>query len=211
MPTGLIIADDHPLVRSGIRKILAGHEGFTILAETRNPDMVADLVVRHRAGLLIMDVELSGQDTTEIVRAIRAKKVPCGILIFSRFNDMGAAVRLHQAGINGFISKTADCDVLLEAMTAVAGGGSYYSPEAASRIKAAAQRRKTRGVQPAELTRQEINILRQVTDGSTNSEIALKLFITERTVEFHMRNVLQKLGAKRRLEAVVKARAMGLV
>ena len=232
--TSVLLVDDQELVRAGFRIILNSEPGIDVVGEAANG---AEAVARARAlrpDVICMDVQMPGMDGLEATRLIVADpEVTAGILILTTFNREDYLFEALQAGASGFLLKTASPEQLVEAVTVVARGDALLSPDVTrSVIQRSVNQRSVnqrsvnqrganeRGAAPTAsarpkpelgLTDREAEVLTLVARGWSNAEIATSLFVGEATVKTHVSKVLQKLGVRDRVQAVVYAYEHGLV
>ncbi|MEU6538358.1 response regulator transcription factor [Streptomyces sp. NPDC047000] len=211
--TRILLADDQKLIRGGIRMILQSEDDFEVVGEASDGDRAVDLARSLRPDLVLMDVQMPGLDGLEATRQIVAAG-DCAVLVLTTFNREDYLFRALQAGAGGFLLKNASPEDLISAVRVVARGDALLAPELTRRLfdqfvarPAAAQRPDLLG----RLTEREEQILRLVAGGASNAEIAGKLFVGEATVKTHVSRVLNKLGLRDRVQAVVYAYETGVV
>jgi len=217
--TTVLLVDDQELVRAGFRIILNSEPGIEVIGEAANG---ADAVAAARAmrpDVICMDVQMPGMDGLEATRLIVADpEVSAGILILTTFNREDYLFDALQAGASGFLLKSASPEQLVEAVSVVARGDALLSPDVTRSViqrsvsgPDAAPRASARPVPEVGLTEREAEVLTLVARGWSNAEIASSLFLGEATVKTHVSKVLQKLGVRDRVQAVVFAYEHGLV
>lgn len=203
----LLIADDHTVVRTGLRALLAGDPGIEVVAEVSEAEAAVE---RGRIGdvdVVLMDLRFAG-DATAGVRAtaqLRALDDPPQVLVLTSHDTDGDIVGAIEAGACGYLLKDAGPDELLGAVRAAAAGESALSPTVAATLMG--RLRNPRRV----LTDRESEVLRTVADGSTNRQVAAALHVSEATVKTHLVHVYDKLGVTSRTAAVATARELGLI
>jgi DNA-binding NarL/FixJ family response regulator len=210
----VLLVDDQPLVRTGLRRILRPRAGFEVVGECDDGDEVEAAVRAHRPDVVVMDVRMKRVDGAEATRRLRARGGP-PVLVLTTFDDDDVLAASLRAGANGFQLKDAPGEELVMAVRAVADGDAWLDPAVTGRILGG-----FRGSTPparggvsstAPLTARELDVLRLVARGSSNAEIANQLVIGEVTVKTHLGNILSKLGLRDRAAAIVYAFDMGLV
>lgn len=203
----VLIADDHAVVRTGLRALLASDPAVEVVAEASE---AADAVERGRIGdvdVVLMDLRFAG-DATAGVRAtaqLRALAEPPQVLVLTSHDTDADIVGAIEAGACGYLLKDAGPDELLGAVRAAAAGESALSPTVAATLMG-----RLRAPQPV-LTDRESEVLRAVAAGSTNRQVAASLHVSEATVKTHLVHVFDKLGVSSRTAAVAKARELGVV
>lgn len=196
--TGLsiIIADDHALVREGIRQVLQSAGGFEIAGEARDGPEAVRLVQSLAADVLLLDVSLPGKSGIEVVRELRGRGATIRILMLSVHDHPQYVVEAVRAGASGYLRKDAEPAELRRAIRAVAAGESYFSPAVARHLGSALRGDGDRA-DPARrlalLTPRERQVLQGVASGKTNKEIAALLGLSSRTVESYRESLMRKL------------------
>lgn len=211
--TRVILADDHAVVRKGIRDFLAEAGDIAVVAEAADGEEAVQLVAQHHPDVAVLDIQMPGVSGIEATRRIRAEYPDVGILILTAYDDDPYIFALLQAGANGYVLKTADSQELIRAVRAVARGESALDPTVAQRVvqRIASGHPTTHSatevVEP--LTERELDVLRLAAKGLTNRAIGLQLGISDRTVQGHLANVFAKLQVNSRTEAAMRAVKLG--
>jgi len=204
----IVIADDHVVVRRGLRMLLDAAEGFEVVAEAGNVEDARRYVRAHRPGILVLDLNMPGDDSLEAIPQIRDEAPATEIVVLTMQSETGFARTALQAGAKGYVLKEAADDELVEAVRAAARGETYLNPRLGARL--AAEPPAPAGP-PDDLTEREVEILRLIALGHTNGEIASRLYLSVRTVESHRAHIQQKLRRTSRAELVRYALDKGLV
>ena len=210
----VLLADDQPLVRTGLRMILTAEPDLEIVGEASDGAEAITLCARARPDVVLMDVRMPGIDGIEATRAITAGEDPAPrVLVLTTFDLDDVVYDALRAGASGFLLKDASEDRLTTAIRVVSDGGSLFAPSVTRRLIEEFARRDRSRPHPSldGLTDREVDVLRQVARGLSNAEIAAVLFVTENTVKTHIARVLRKLGIRDRVQAVVVAYESGLV
>lgn len=197
--TTVIIADDHAVVRKGLRLLIDAEPGLRVVAEAGT---VPDAVMKTRAlraGVLILDLNMPGGSSLEAIPQIRAEAPMTAIVVLTMQNDPAFARQALQSGAAGFVLKEAADDELLEAIRQASSGGTYLNPSLGARLAAAPP--EPAGP-PDDLSDRELSVLRLIALGHTNSEIASELHLSVRTVESHRAHIQQKTRRSSRAELV---------
>lgn len=203
----VILADDHPVVRAGLRKELEA-AGIQVLAEAEQGQETLDLVGRLHPDVLILDVEMPGLTGLDIVRKLRERGQSPYILVVSAYDHEVYVYGMLDAGAVGYVLKEEALDVLVKAVQTAARGDVWLSPRVASKILPRLRRSPDIRIG---LTERELEVLQLVVKGNKDREIAKRLGISERTVRLHLRFIYDKLGVNGRTEAAVHAVQRGLV
>jgi len=197
-PINLLLVDDHRMMLDGLRSMLRNEKKFRIVAETTRAEEVTDLILAHAIDMVVTDVGMPGIGGAELTRLIREKNPGLAVLALSMHLDRENVSAMIQAGVNGYVLKTAGREELLKAMETVADGGMYFSQEIT--LEMMKMLRNPEAEKPTEpvitLTARESEIVRMMAADNTNAQIGEKLFISERTVETHRKNIFRKTGTK---------------
>jgi DNA-binding NarL/FixJ family response regulator len=211
----VLLVDDQPLVRAGLRLILDPQDTITIAGECEDGDQVADAVARLRPDIVVMDIRMRRMDGAEATRQLREVPDAPPVLVLTTFDDDETVAAALGAGAAGFILKDARGEDIVRAVTTVAEGNSWLDPQIVGQVLAAYRRTAGRSSNDAALagllTQREQDVLRQVGQGATNAEAASNLYISEATVKTHLGNILAKLELRDRAAAIVFAHTNGLV
>jgi DNA-binding NarL/FixJ family response regulator len=210
----VLLVDDQPLARTGLRVILCEDEGFRVVGECADGDEVTAAVRVHQPGLVVMDVRMPRMNGAEATRRLRADLAdPPPVLILTTFQDEEVLSSALRAGASGFLLKDAPGEEILRAARRVAGGDAYLDPAVTTRVLAAYRQstpiRDDSSV--SELTQRELDVLRLVGRGLSNEEIAERLVIGEGTVKTHLGRIFDKLDLRDRPAAIVFAFDHGIV
>ena len=205
----VVVADDHEMVRAGLRLLLDREDGITVLADVAGVAEAEPALQASDPVVLVLDPGLPGAADLAPVAALHATYPDTAIVIVAVQADPELAGEALRLGASAYVLKSAPAAELVRAIRVVAGGGTYLSPELGARL---AGRRNPRGARPGpdELTRRELEVLRLIAGGHTNAEIAGQLYLSVRTVESHRARIQHKLGISGRAELVAHARALGL-
>ncbi len=211
----VLLVDDQQLVRAGLRLILEPEEEITIVGECEDGDQVLDAVVRTHPDVVVMDVRMRRMDGAEATRQLRTRQDAPPVLVLTTFDDEETVAAALGAGAAGFILKDARGEDIVRATITVAGGGSWLDPQIVAQVLDAyrhvAGRLQRDRATIGQLTQRERDVLRQVGQGASNTEVAAALFISEATVKSHLGNILAKLDLRDRSAAIVFAHTHGFV
>src|SRR5690242_648895 len=193
----VVIVDDHPIVRDGVSAVLESEPDIGVGASVGSAEEMLDAVARERPDAILLDLALPGMGGVEAISRLRQVGAP-PVVIFSADEEPEAMVEAVRAGARGYVVKGSPGGELIAAIREVAVGGSYFRGAAANAI--AREVRSPRD--PDDLTPREREVIRLVGEGLSNKQIAQRLGIAERTAKFHVRQIMSKLGADNRAQAV---------
>jgi len=210
----IYLADDHPVVRDGLRAILETQPDFAVIGESgTGEDTVARVKALH-PDVLLLDLEMPHMDGVDVLRRISVETENTRVLVFTAYDSDERILAAVQAGVQGYLLKGSPREQLFDAIRVVHGGGSLLQPAIASKLLKQVQSSSDRSAgarHAGGLTPREIDVLRQLAQGQANKQIAARLGITERTVKFHVSSIFRKLDASNRTEAVAIAAQRGLI
>ena len=212
MSIRVLVADDQSMVRAGFRMLLAGEEDIDVVAEASNGLEAVEKAARFQPTVVLMDIRMPELDGLEAARRILAADETARILILTTFDLDEYVYEALRLGASGFVLKDDPPEQLIAAIRTVAGGEALLSPTITKRVIKQFTRipRPTAPKELDELTARELEVYRLIADGLSNNEIAQQLYISDTTVKTHITHILQKLGLRDRVQAVVLAYQTGL-
>ncbi len=187
----VLVADDHPLMRQGIRLSLVGQEHLAIIGEAANGDEALECIGFLKPDILILDLDMPGRDGFAVLREVKRRGIEIGVIILTLHTGADLIAEALELGVRGYIIKSSAVVEVVEAVRRVAGGGSYLSQEAMDALQAAKARSETNGLQ--DLTPLEVRLVRAIAQGKTSREIAAALDLSGRTVENYRTRICSKL------------------
>lgn len=197
----VIIADDHPVLRSGIAAVLAHSPHITVVAEADNGDAAVDLFRQHRPDITLMDLQMPGRSGIDAIGAIRAIDAAARVIILTTYSGDAQVIRGLQAGASGYLLKNMARTDLVNFITAVHQGEKRFPAEVSRSLSGPLRMDLLSG--------REIEVLRLVSRGHSNQRAATQLGLKEDTIKSHMKTILSKLGARDRTHAVTIALQRG--
>lgn len=209
-PIRVLLADDHQVVRRGIRDFLI-EGGLEVVAEAEDGREALARIETLQPDVAILDLQMPHMSGIEVARAVRERRLPVGLLVLTAYDDDPFVMAALEAGVNGYVLKTSDAEDIVAAVQTVFEGRSVLDPSLVGQVMRALSSPKAERVQGEELTEREIEVLREVAQGFTNKAIGMRLGISDRTVQGHLRKIFEKMAAANRTEAVVKASQLGLL
>ena len=207
----ILIVDDHPIVRDGLVAILGTQADMNVVGQADSGEEALRRFGQLDPDVILLDLEMPGMDGLQVIKQLRQLQPVVKIVVFTAFDTDERILSALQAGAKGYLLKGVPRSELFNAIRVVHQGGSLLQPVVASRLLNQLAGQGAAAEPAAELTSREQDVLRLLAQGRQNKEIAAELFITERTVKFHITSILAKLDASNRTEAVTIALQQGLV
>ena len=208
-PITIVLADDHAVVRSGLRMVLEGEGGFEVVSEAADADSALRSVLGHKPAILLLDLTMPGKLTAlDAIPHVQEVSPSTRVVVLTMQEDPEFARRAMRAGASGYVLKEAADEELIDAVRQVAGGGTYLNPRLGALLAVAPA---GPAGPPDDLTEREVEVLRLIALGHTNAEIALAFHLSVRTVESHRSHIQHKLQLPTRAELVRYALDHGLV
>jgi two-component system response regulator NreC len=192
----IVLADDHAVVRSGLRMLLEAEQDIEVVAEAGDVDGARRSVLGYKPTVLVLDLNMPGGSSLEAIPAIIESSPTTAIVVLTMQDDPAFAREALRAGAKGYVLKQAAGIELVQAVRAAAGGGTWLNPQLGARMATAPTE------PPGDLTERELEVLRLIALGHTNREMAGQLYLSARTVETHRSHIQQKLGVSSRAELV---------
>jgi two-component system, NarL family, response regulator NreC len=202
----IVLADDHAVVRAGLRMLLDSEPGFEVVAEAGDVESARRYVRGHRPTVLVLDLNMPGGSSLEAIPVIREETPSTQIVVLTMQQEPAFARHALGSGALGYVLKEAADDELVEAVRRAAAGESYLNPRLGARLAS-----EPPPGPPDDLSEREVDVLRLIALGYTNAEIAEQLFLSVRTVETHRAHIQQKLRLSSRAELVSYALRRGLI
>lgn len=206
MTIRILIADDHPVVRSGLRALLASQPDFKVVADAENGEEALTLSASHTPDVILMDLQMPVLDGLAAIQRIRAGQPEVRILVLTTYDTDADIMPAIEAGATGYLLKDAPPEALFRAVRSAARGEVTLAPSVAEKIA----RRLTKAPKNS-LSLREIEVLELASRGNSNKDIADKLYITEATVKSHFVHIFSKLGVSDRTAAVTAALKMKII
>ena len=223
-PIKILLVDDQPLFREGLRTLLSVHADFEVVGEAGNGEEAIRLASSLLPSVVLMDLQMPVLDGVAATRRLHEQQPDCRVIVLTTFDDDEMVFDGLRAGAVGYLLKDAPSEKLAEAIRVAARGETFLQPSVAAKVVAEFARlsRKTAGTQQSlgqslgrslvePLSERELEILRLIARGASNREIAEALFLAEGTVKNHVTNILGKLEVRDRTQAAIKAKDNGLI
>ena len=206
----VLVADDHPMLREGLVAVLDTQQDFEVVGEAADGSEVVRLAERLNPDVILLDLEMPGVDGVAALEKLRSAGSEARTIVFTAYDTDERILGALRAGARGYLLKGASRTEIFDAIRTVHAGGSPLQPVVTNKLLQTMSR-KERREETEPLTPREIEVLGLLALGLQNKEIASRLFITERTVKFHVSSLMHKLGAENRTETVTIAAQRGLI
>ena len=205
-PITVLVVDDHPVVRTGLRTLLERNDEVDVIGEAATGEEAITLSSQLHPDVVLCDLRLGpGIDGVATTAALRTQQPAPAVIILTTFDRDVEIIRAIEAGAAGYLLKDVSPDTIISSLRAAAAGGMVLAPEMAQRVVEGMRKPSLR------LTEREVEVLRLLDQGASNREIARALFVTEATVKTHLVHVFSKLNVESRAKAVTLARETGLI
>ncbi len=210
-PIRILVADDHLIIRQGLRLILETQEGFEMVGEAADGEEAINLCKELKPDVVLMDLRMPGMDGLTAIERLRAKQPEIAVVILTTFNEDDLMMRGLQMGAKGYLLKDTDRETLFNTIRAASRGETLLRPDIMKRVLAHGRETAAATTGPADLTERELEVLRGVAQGERSKEIALRLGITERTVKAHLASIYNRLGVDSRAAVIAVAAQRGIL
>lgn len=207
----VLVADDHSLFRDGIASLIEA-AGFTVIGQVGDGQAAVEAALRLRPDLVLLDISMPQMSGLEALRQIKAQAPEIQVVMLTVSDDDASLLQAIQLGARGYLLKNLNAEEFLDMLAGLQRGEAALTRQMTARLLNGLARQSQRQPGPAErLTPREIELLRLVAEGLPNKAIAQRLSVSENTVKYHMKNILQKLGVRNRAEAIAHALRAGLL
>ena len=210
-PIRILVADDHLIIRQGLRLILETQEGFEMVGEAADGAEAVHLCAELHPQVVLMDLRMPGIDGLTAIERLRSEQPGVAVVILTTFNEDDLMMRGLRLGAKGYLLKDTDRETLFNTIRAASRGETLLKPEIMARVLAHGQETGSAVSEPAGLTERELGVLRGVAQGERSKEIAFRLGITERTVKAHLASIYNRLGVDNRAAAIAVAAQRGVL
>jgi DNA-binding NarL/FixJ family response regulator len=207
----VLLADDHHMVREGIRQLLETAGDLLVVAEAGDGEEAQALIQQHQPDVAVLDIQMPKASGIEVTRWVRANLPAVGVLILTAYDDDPYVMAVLQAGANGYVLKTAKADELIQSVRDVNEGKSALDPAITRKLMSNLFKQPEKKMVAEPLTDRELEVLRLAAKGFTNKAIGRQLAISDRTVQGHLAHIFDKMQATSRTEAVMRAVSLGWI
>ncbi|MBI5353615.1 MAG: response regulator transcription factor [Chloroflexi bacterium] len=206
----VLLADDHHVVRAGIRQLLESAKDIQVIAEAGDGEEAQSAIQKYKPDVAVLDIQMPKASGIEVTRWVRSHLPEVGVLILTAYDDEPYVMAVLQAGANGYVLKTASTDELIQAVRDVHEGKSVLDPSISKKMMSNLFKTSEKNSVEA-LTERELDVLRLAAKGYTNKSIGVQLHISDRTVQGHLAHIFAKLRATSRTEAVMRGISLGWI
>ncbi len=210
-PIRILVADDHLIIREGLRLILETEDGFEMVGEAADGAEAVRLCAGLKPDVVLMDLRMPGVDGLAAIERLRVEQPEVAVVILTTFNEDDLMMRGLRAGAKGYLLKDTDRETLFNTVRAAARGETLLKPEIIARVLSKTGEIGAPAASTADLTERELEVLCAVAQGERSKEIALHLGISERTVKAHLASIYNRLGVDSRAAAIAVAAQKGLL
>jgi len=207
----ILVADDHLIIRQGLRLILETQDGFVLVGEAADGAEALRLCAELRPDVVLMDLRMPGMDGLTAIEHLRVEQPGIAVVILTTFNEDDLMMRGLRAGAKGYLLKDTDRETLFNTIRAAKRGETLLKPEIIARVLLQANKPSTAAPSQTDLTGRELEVLKAVAQGERSKEIAVQLGISERTVKAHLASIYNRLGVDSRAAAIAVASKRGLI
>lgn len=211
MAVNILLADDHRMVREGIRCLLENVSEFNVVGEAADGYECISLVNKTKPNIVLLDIDMPDMNGIEALRVIKEQKMICKVIMLTRHNEIDYLMKALEIGCDGYILKESSFEILLKAIFKVYSGNKYIEPNMMPLLNANLEEKSNIKKRMSELTKREIDVLKMIASGAFNKEIASTLNISERTVKNHISNIFKKIEVSDRTQAAVFAIKNGII
>jgi len=204
MAITVILADDHPLTRAGLRSYLEKDREIKLIGEAEDGSQAWDMIQQLKPQVALLDIRMPKQDGVRVTRMVKEADLPVAVIMLTSYDAQQYVLASLRAGAKGFILKTAPPDELSRAILTVSRGGLYLDSEVANAVG-------DKDFMPESISSREREVLLLAARGYSSKEVASQLYISERTVQTHLASIYDKLGAKNKTESLLLALKYGIV
>lgn len=206
----ILVADDHLIIRQGLRLILETQDGFELIGEASDGAEAVCLCDEMKPDVVLMDLRMPGMDGLAAIERLHVNQPQIAVVILTTFNEDDLMMRGLRAGAKGYLLKDTDRETLFNTIRAAARGETLLKPEIIARVLSKAGEKSVQPASATDLTERELEVLRAVAQGERSKEIAFRLGISERTVKAHLASIYNRLGVDSRAAAIAVAAKAGL-
>lgn len=201
----ILIADDHSMVREGLKQLVELEDDIIVVAQAGNGSEAIEKIIEYKPDVVLLDINMPEMNGLEVLSYLNQNDISANVLILTIHNEIEYLYKAVEIGVKGYVLKDSESDVLIRAIRSVYQGESYIQPNMASLLFKKMNNEESMSAQNTRLTKREVEVLKLITEGLLNKEIAHRLCISEKTVKNHVSNIFKKIEVSDRTQAAVFA------
>lgn len=203
----ILIADDHSMVRQGLKQLIELEDDIRVIAQSGDGRDTIKKIIDYKPDVVLLDINMPNLNGLQVIEELNKRQINCKVLILTIHNEVEYLFKAVEIGVDGYVLKDSESDVLIAAIRSINKGETYIQPNMASLLFKImnAKEKKSMKLNINDLTRREVEVLKLITDGMLNKEIAHNLSISEKTVKNHVSNIFKKINVSDRTQAAVYA------
>ena len=205
MAVNVLLADDHRMIREGLKQLLEMDPGIEVVGEAGDGYECLNLANKTKPNIVLLDLNMPNLDGLQVLSIMKQQKMICKVIILTIHNEVDYLIKALDNGCDGYVLKDSDFNTLKKAIYSVYSGDTYIEPSLMPLLNASLAERDVLKEKVSDLTKRELEVLKMIASGAFNKEIALTLNISERTVKNHVSNIFKKIGVSDRTQAAVFA------
>lgn len=205
MAVNILLADDHRMIREGLKQLLEMDPGIEVVGEAGDGYECLNLANKTKPNIVLLDLNMPNLDGLQVLNIMKQQKMMCKVIILTIHNEVDYLIKALDNGCDGYVLKDSDFDTLKRAIFSVYSGDTYIEPSLVPLLNSSLAERDVLKEKVSDLTKRELEVLKMIASGAFNKEIALTLNISERTVKNHVSNIFKKIGVSDRTQAAVFA------
>lgn len=205
MAVNVLLADDHRMIREGLKQLLEMDPGIEVVGEAGDGYECLNLANKTKPNIVLLDLNMPNLDGLQVLSIMKQQKMICKVIILTIHNEVDYLIKALDNGCDGYVLKDSDFDTLKKAIYSVYSGDTYIEPSLMPLLNASLAERDVLKEKVSDLTKRELEVLKMIASGAFNKEIALTLNISERTVKNHVSNIFKKIEVSDRTQAAVFA------
>jgi DNA-binding NarL/FixJ family response regulator len=211
-PIRILVVDDHPVVRHGLCNLLSSHPDFEIVGEAEDGAQVLPLLAAHKTDIILLDIQMKGQSGIDVARRVISSYPQVKIIILTTYDEQSYVDQALEAGVHGFLLKSASHETLPDSIRSVMRGEKLLSPSLFTNVLTNYQKlAQDQAKREVGLTEEDLKILTRISEGASNKVIADEFFWSEATVKRRIQEILEKLGVSNRAQAIAEAVRRGWI
>lgn len=201
----ILIADDHSMVREGLKQLVELEDDIIVVAQAGNGSETIEKIIEYKPDVVLLDINMPEMNGLEVLSYLSENEIDANVLVLTIHNEVEYLYKAVEIGVKGYVLKDSESDVLIRAIRSIHEGESYIQPNMASLLFKKMNSDDNSSASNSKLTKREIEVLKLITEGMLNKEIAHKLCISEKTVKNHVSNIFKKIEVSDRTQAAVFA------